>query len=95
MLPEWTGELWQWVLLIGACGGLGVFMALFACALTGHPKRDCLTCSFAARGSRYGQIFCALDSGTIVDSADAKSWGVDAPAVNDVLTGKVDCEYWQ
>ena len=80
MLPEWTGELWQWVLLIGACGGLGVFMALFACALTGHPKRDCLTCSFAARGSSYGWIACTLN---------------DPPDVNDVLTGKTDCEYWQ
>ena len=33
MLPEWTGELWQWVLLVLYGGGAMVFLLLFLAAL--------------------------------------------------------------
>jgi hypothetical protein len=81
-LPEWTGATWQWVLLIGACGGLSIIVLMFALALMskcGAP-RDCLTCSLSRRSQLQSNIVCTLN---------------DPPDVNDVLAGKVNCEYWQ
>jgi hypothetical protein len=37
-IPEWTGELWQWVLVLLYGGGSLMFIALFACAFIIRPR---------------------------------------------------------